>query len=104
MRRLGFICKTRLSDKFGKGNDMADMVDCGQSTFSWWAKGSAFKARFLGAFDPTMAGEEAAKRLDMIGKVTASGIAGFVRGWEAERSRYLEAQQASDPASLKEAA
>lgn len=68
---------------------MADMVDCGRSSFECWAKGSASKVRWLGEFDPSMTAGEAAKRLDLVGKITASGLAGFMRGWDGARAQYV---------------
>lgn len=68
---------------------MADMVDCGRCTFESWARGSKSDARWLGAFDPSMLGSEAAKRMDLVGKITASGLAGFIRGWDGARAQYV---------------
>lgn len=76
---------------------MADMVDSGRSWFASWAKGSKYAVRWLGEFDPSMGCKEAAKRLDLVGKISESGIAGFERGWEAEQADYVARKAVKTP-------
>lgn len=77
-------------------NKMADMVDCGIHTFKAWARqtpssacGCCWHNRWLGDFNPHMAAEEAAARLEN-DKLSQQGQEMFKRGWERAQAEYLE--------------
>lgn len=73
---------------------MADMFDSGSYSFNAWSRqivnpdGTIFFNRWLGEFNPEMTGEEANKRFDHVGKMTLSGQAAFIRGWDSARLKY----------------
>lgn len=78
---------------------MADMVDCGEHTFTSWARqtpspayGYCWHNRWLDSFNPEMTGEEAANRLGMVGRITEDGLAAFNRGWDRARAAHISAQ------------
>lgn len=65
---------------------MADMFDCGGHTFTAWAGGCAFHARWLGSFNREMTAQEAWRLMDCEGKLRAEAFAPFERGWNDART------------------
>jgi hypothetical protein len=78
---------------------MSDLYDSGAHCFRAWAKPpedfkgmgislGAYYSKWLGPFNPKMTGTEANVLMDHVGKITESGQASFIRGWEKARLEY----------------
>lgn len=67
---------------------MADLFDSGVHAFETWSQGSAFQARWLGPFNPSMTAREAWKLLDCEGKVR--NFEKFERGWATAAAAYAQ--------------
>jgi hypothetical protein len=68
----------------------ADLFDTGMHIFETWAQGSAWQARWLGPFNPSMTAREAWRLRDFEGKL--SSFDKFERGWTMAAAAHAQRQ------------